>query len=364
MASKAVDLRQAVRGDTVFAQVGAFLAQHRLRPLPAHYAFAYEVLTNTGGALARIVSDITDGGFRLTERDIVRLASQVGGIAAVAAAATPLPMAADEERDATARAAALEPIEEALRQLERFAATVNSAHADANDFGRDLERSAAAMRATDPGAGLEEVIRLTGAMIERVHEAEARMEHTRRESEELKAALDEARDSARTDPLTELPNRRAFDEAFARLAPDTPVTVAICDIDNFKRVNDTFGHAVGDRVLRAVAKVLGEASHGMVARYGGEEFALLFEGKSAEEAAAEIDALRTRLGGRQLRLRETGQPIGPITYSAGVASGCAAEGRAAVMIRADASLYRAKDLGRARTEIAPPLGADGEIALA
>ncbi|MGK6322878.1 diguanylate cyclase domain-containing protein [Sphingomonas sp. DT-51] len=341
MASKAVDVRQATAGDRLFTRVGAFLAAHRLSPDPHHYAFAYEVIAHPQGLIAKRVAELTDGGVRLTVRDI----EQLGG--------TPLggaPAALAGDAEVTADAATQEAmIERVLHQLDGFGDTMRTAHAEANDFGRDLARSAAQMRDVGADAGVEEISRLTAAMIERVQRAEAKLESTRRETEELRAALDEARGSARTDPLTELPNRRAFDEAFAALAPDARVTLAMCDIDHFKRINDSFGHPVGDRVIRTVARTLADEGGCLVARYGGEEFAMLFENVTPEQAAVRIDRVRQHIGERRLRVRETGEPIGTVSFSAGVTDGLAREGRTALVARADAALYRAKEQGRART---------------
>ncbi|MBB3693943.1 diguanylate cyclase [Sphingomonas sp. BK580] len=344
MASRAVDGRQGTAGDRLFTRVGAFLSAHRLSPDPAHYAFAYAVIAQPDGLIARRVAELTDGGVRLTARDI----EQLGGTALSGA-----PAALADDAEMTADAATQEAmIERVLHQLDGFGDTVRIAHAEANDFGRDLARSAAQMRDVGADAGVEEISRLTAAMIERVQHAEAKLESTRRETEELRAALDEARGSARTDPLTELPNRRAFDEAFAALAPGTRVTIAMCDIDHFKRINDSFGHPVGDRVIRTVARTLADEGGCLVARYGGEEFAMLFEGVAPAEAAARIDRVRAHIGERRLRVRETGEPIGTVSFSAGVSEGPASEGRAALVARADAALYRAKEQGRARTMVA------------
>ncbi|TCP35619.1 sensor domain-containing diguanylate cyclase [Sphingomonas sp. BK235] len=341
MASKAVDVRQATAGDRLFTRVGAFLSAHRLSPDPAHYAFAYEVIACPDGLIARRVAELTDGGVRLTARDI----EQLGG-AAIGGARPALPADGEMAADAATHEAMIERM---LHQLDGFGDTVRIAHAEANDFGRDLARSAAQMRDVGADAGVEEISRLTAAMIERVQHAEAKLESTRRETEELRAALDEARGSARTDPLTELPNRRAFDEAFAALAPGARVAVAMCDIDHFKRINDSFGHPVGDRVIRTVARTLAEEGGCLVARYGGEEFAMLFEDVSIDEAVARIDRVRGHIGARRLRVRETGEPIGTVSFSAGITVGLAREGRAALVARADAALYGAKEQGRART---------------
>lgn len=356
MATRAIDIRDARTGDRLFVEIGAFLAAHRLSPDPDNYAFAHRVVSNPDGAIARRVLELCDGGVRLSAQDIQRL----GGIVTVGAPvdgatidAPPVEEAPVAEAPAPETPVSEALIERMLEQIDTFSDTMRTAHVEANDFGRDLARSADSMRSAGPEAGIEEITRLTDAMIERVRRAEIKLENARRESQDLRTALDEARGSARTDPLTDLPNRRAFDETFAALEGDAPVVVAICDIDHFKIVNDSFGHAVGDRVIRTVAQALASECGGMVARYGGEEFALLFQGVPLDAAATLIDRVRAGVAARRMRVRETGEPIGTVSFSAGVAEGRAGEGRAALMARADAALYRAKDQGRARTVSTP-----------
>lgn len=342
MASRAVDIGQANGGDRLFARIGAFLAAHRLSPDPAHYAFAYEVIANATGLVAQRVAELTDGGVRLTSQDIASL----GGVSVAGAPVGPADDDGTMSGDVDVQQALLERM---MFQLDGFGDAMRIVHAEANDFGRDLQRSADTMRDMGAEAGIEAITQLTADMIGRVQLAEARLDTALRETEELRTALDEARGSARTDPLTDLPNRRAFDETFAALHRDTPVTVAICDIDHFKQVNDNFGHAVGDRVIRMVAQTLASEKGMMVARYGGEEFALLFENVRLDDAAQIIERVRRTISERRPRVRETGESIGVISFSAGVAEGRVGEGRAALMARADAALYRAKDQGRART---------------
>ncbi len=336
MPTRTIEGDHAADAKAIFARVGAFLVAQRLAPEPKNYALGYEVIANPTGVTAREVAELTDGGFRLSVADVARL----GGVATSDAGAAH-----------TARDQAL--VERALDQLAGFADTVQSVYTDTSDFGRDLQKSADSIREVGPAAGVDEIEKLTGAMIERVRRAEHKLESARRETSELRTALEEARGTARTDPLTELGNRRAFDDAFNALKPDEAIAIAICDVDHFKRVNDNYGHGVSDRVLRTVARALAEQCRGLATRYGGEEFAVLYEGIDAEEAKARIECVREDLAKRRFRVRETDEPIGNITFSAGVVKGVAGEGRAALMARADAALYRAKGEGRNRTMIAP-----------
>lgn len=328
----------------LYEAVGRFLADHKLGIEPGHYAFAYRVLVDPTGPLARSVADLTDGGVRLTAQDIV----QLGGPAPTSAA-TPF----DECESATSRppseliVQADAMIARAEMQVADFSQAVRSIHAETSGFGRDLAASAAAMRQAGPAT--DEVFRLTATMIDRANVAERRMAAAEQEAEALRSALDEARGTARLDPLTELANRRAFDEAYDAVPPGTPIALALCDIDHFKRVNDDFGHAVGDRVLRAVGLTIATESAGaVVARYGGEEFAILFIGVDIDAAVGLVDRARSAVAARRFRSRKTDAPIGAITISGGVAAGTSDEPREALYARADAALYRAKAAGRNR----------------
>ncbi len=350
----ALTMTRPVEADSInlFNAIGMFLADHRLSHDPAHYAFAFHVLRDPAGPLAKAVAQITDGGVRLTQHDIEDLGGEVVAgpplATPCAAAPRPDPIAADDDRTADPVKQADALIARAELQVSGFSDTVRSIHAETSGFGRDLEANAAAMRAGDL-TRIDEVARLAGAMIERVHSAERRLAAAERETDELRQALDEARGSARQDPLTELANRRAFDEAFAALAPDTRVAIAICDVDHFKRVNDDFGHAIGDRVLRAIGQTLAAETQGaFVARYGGEEFALLLCDMDLDAALAVVDRARSAVAARRFRARETDAPIGTVTISAGIAVGMAADLREALYAQADAALYRAKAAGRNR----------------
>jgi len=196
--------------------------------------------------------------------------------------------------------------------------------------------------------GLKEVARITASMIERVHDAESRLESATREASDLREKLEEARDNARRDPLTDLPNRRALEEAYAaQAASGASICMAVCDVDHFKSVNDRFGHAVGDRVLKAIAEALTQTCAGhLVARYGGEEFAVLFTGVDVQSARVTLDAARATVATKRYRLRESDAPLGEITFSAGLATAETGEGLSTVFHRADRLLYAAKTAGR------------------
>ena len=163
-------------------------------------------------------------------------------------------------------------------------------------------------------------------------------------------ALDDARREGDTDWLTGLFNRRGFD---ARLAPvragvPSPRTCALvlCDVDDFKRINDVHGHDGGDAVLREVARALEQAAQpgDLLGRIGGEEFAVLLTGAGVEDALARAERLREAVA-RQVR---TPDGSAPVTLSAGVAIADVGEPWETLYRRADAHLYAAKRGGKNR----------------
>ncbi len=164
---------------------------------------------------------------------------------------------------------------------------------------------------------------------------------------------------AHQDALTGLPNRRAF-EARARWEIERaqrerrPLSLAILDIDHFKRINDERSHAIGDEVLRRFAAVVGQACRAddFLARIGGEEFVLLLPGLPLDAARAACERLRAAVAGPVLAQVAQGLPV---TVSIGVTEAGAGATPGVLMQEADAALYRAKHGGRNRVESA---GAD------
>lgn len=330
----------AEKGGALYQRIGEFLVEQRLDPEPGNYAFAYAILCNPEGALARAVNELTEGGIRLSRRDIESLGSEVGV------------MAPDSKEKADGLVAL------AQMQVDSFDDTLGAIRTETQDFGRELAASADMIRRTHaeaaaPGGAIEQVARITAAMIERVQLAETKLERATRETQELREKLEEARDNARRDPLTDLANRRAFEEAYAKqAAAGETLCIAVCDVDHFKQVNDRFGHSVGDRVLKAIAGALSEACKGhLVARYGGEEFVVLFNGVDPGGARAILETARTTVENKRYKLRETDEPLGAVTFSGGLTLARAGESVQAAFGRADQLLYRAKGDGRNNVKV-------------
>ena len=236
------------------------------------------------------------------------------------------------------------------------AGIVDTSRQDAQAYG-DALASEAATLAPDAASGARTVaalLALTESMIDKTRNAEEQLRAASAEMEDLRANLAAARQDAETDPLTSLPNRRAFEASYQGCIDATkPCTaaLALCDIDRFKLVNDLHGHDVGDRVIRLVARELEQGCEGgLVARYGGEEFVILFDGRTAEEAMRILDRTREALHRRSFRIAGTAETLNALSFSGGVVAVAPGEDCREALRRADAALYRAKQGGRNRIE--------------
>jgi diguanylate cyclase len=239
------------------------------------------------------------------------------------------------------------------RTLESFAATSRSARDTAAQYNSEMQ---AHVDKVDNSGESEEILslrKLAVAMIERTRHLEQEMKRSESEADSLRTSLAKARSDAEHDHLTGLPNRRAFEGLLERHYREAQqeldaLSVAFCDIDYFKRVNDTHGHDTGDRVIQAIASTLARISDDKchVARHGGEEFVMLFRGLGKAAAREKLDAVREVFSRRKFVNRRTDEPIGTITFSGGVADVFAYPSPRDALKAADIALYAAKEQGR------------------
>ena len=157
------------------------------------------------------------------------------------------------------------------------------------------------------------------------------------------------------DPLTGVSNRRCFDMSLAQVLAEShehgrDMCLVMGDIDNFKKVNDAFGHQVGDEILKLFAGVLTQnvQSRDTVARYGGEEFAIILPQTTIQDAKALAERVRRELETKELAINESGKAIGTITASFGIAQLADGDDAETLIQRADEKLYAAKCAGRNR----------------
>lgn len=238
-------------------------------------------------------------------------------------------------------------INEIVAQLQRLTTGVSAridAHSRTVDNIND-ELSSAAEHADVVVAAIARLVESNTAMQSQLQVAQMQLKE--------QASLLEARqEEARTDPLTRLRNRRAFDDELTRRIEQcarqrTTLSLLMLDVDHFKECNDNFGHPAGDEVLRMVGRLLAEKAaeipDAFAARYGGEEFALLFSGQSLQPAAECGDEIRSLI--EQAAIHYAGRSL-TATVSVGAAERIAGEDTSDFIARTDEALYAAKKAGR------------------
>jgi diguanylate cyclase len=309
---------------------------------PAHYALWYEHCGGLNPGLSRVLEARIAAGSVLTDEDVWQLHGEH--------------IAAREHRQ-------YESVRADLHRILKDTATETK---KAEDHTTRIDESLAhhqerLISPTDPVAVERTVVDLlndTGKMRAVAAELSARLQASTEEVNSLTQSLHRAQSEALCDPLTQLRNRRGFEQSARDLQLQRGnlgnMALLMLDIDHFKAVNDTHGHVLGDKVLRAVADVLKSNIKGrdVAARLGGEEFAVLLPETSVAGAvtlAKQICGLVSH--GRIKRAAGEG-PIGQVTLSIGVAVARVSESLESLMERADAALYGAKRAGRARVNIA------------
>lgn len=271
------------------------------------------------------------------------------------------PSVLDDPREEPAERAELDALMSRLdSSIATFSAATSRAEGATAAYGESLAGHVGAMADQTPGGDiLGNLVDIARAMLDRTREAEQEMKRSTQEASRLRESLERARREAEIDHLTGLPNRRAFEGVLEREYREAQraidlLSVAFCDIDHFKQVNDTHGHETGDRVIQAIGQVLARISNDRchVARHGGEEFVVLLRGLGVNQARELLDGAREQLAARRFINRATDEAIGQITFSGGIADVFACADPRDALKAADEALYRAKAEGRNRICIA------------
>jgi len=247
-----------------------------------------------------------------------------------------------------------------LRLINKTAFLINDTGEKASATGDHLNFKLNELNAAENQANLKailvEIILETTQLAEASKAQKNQLDNTTKEMELLRSELTHVRVAANTDGLTGLLNRLAFDKALGELVENATTKnacLAILDIDHFKRINDNFGHLVGDKVIKYFASLLKKhtAEHHYVARYGGEEMAIIMPDTLLTEAFHLIEQIRKALDKSQLKNKGGTENIGKVTVSAGIASLKATDTVYTFIERADNALYRAKETGRNKVVI-------------
>ena len=240
----------------------------------------------------------------------------------------------------------------------------NSAGEDSGHFTRTLRESRSDLEQEATAAKIQQVIsRLLSEALRMETMTQIlseKLDGSTREVRALTEQLQRAQTEAVIDPLCGIHNRRGFlREAKALLESSAGLegsAIVLADVDHFKQVNDTYGHLLGDKVLRSVGGIFRESVKevGVAARVGGEEFALLLPGTTLQAARALAEQIRAAVGRGRIQREKNKEDIGSITVSLGVAVGTAGETLDMLMFRADRALYSAKRAGRNQVCIEAP----------
>ena len=243
--------------------------------------------------------------------------------------------------------------------VERVVQVIGSAAGDTASFNKALDTFSGEL-----GDGIAEdrvrtivanLLVETKNVAEKGRALEEKLSRASGEVAELRQNLEAVRREALTDPLTGIPNRKLFESRLreaARNAVETgePMSLLMLDIDHFKRFNDTYGHQLGDQVLRLVAKTLADGVKGRdtPARYGGEEFVIVLPQTRLENAVTVAEQIRRTMVRHKVVRKDTGEEYGVIALSVGASVYRPGEDLAELIRRADAALYHAKHTGRNR----------------
>ena len=315
----------------------------RLAASPRNFEIWYQYATGHSPGLNRTINDTLAQKGTLEESDIERIYDTYLS-----------PGRVTDRLDSVGSRMAAE-ITQVLATIDAAAGSATSYSASLADASEELQ--GASNNLHGDGIALRAVIErlIAGAkeMETSNRNLKARLSASREEIEQLQQNLEIVRTESLTDPLTTLANRKFFDAELDRAVAEAkavyePLALLMCDVDHFKAFNDRFGHLTGDQVLRLVAISVKQIVKGqdIAARYGGEEFAIALPKTALRSAIGVADQIRRAVMNKELMKRSSGERLGRVTISIGVALLRPTDTPLSLLERADKCLYAAKHAGR------------------
>ncbi|MDQ0453876.1 GGDEF domain-containing protein [Rhizobium paknamense] len=319
----------------IAAQITFAMRSMGLPPIPRNYELFYEAYIGSNPALTRRLNAL---GSRTTQEELDEIAVQFG------LHSSEKIIESAHSRLASELESLLHLLKKEQDSLETYSKILGETYSriDAKNVASvDIIRNAITI-----------LSRATGDTMAHGEKTAESVSQKSQEMDAVRRELDEYKRIANTDSLTRLANRRAFDEKLAALFSHSvglaSTALILIDIDHFKKINDSFGHPVGDKILATVAGVIRNNVHldAFVARTGGEEFAVILEGISAHEVQMLCERIRISLEQTPFRNSRTGFNYGPVTVSLGFAMAADCEDGNELYSRSDLALYCAKNSGR------------------
>ncbi|MBF0168261.1 MAG: GGDEF domain-containing protein [Alphaproteobacteria bacterium] len=316
------------------------MKKHQVPAHPGNFAVWYTYVSGNYPDLKRAVDILISNKMEFDERVSMDLRQKFFG----------------HESESQALHKATQRIEGMLGQMMGF---LGDAVQGANSYGETLKSFSDTLTDKDKMGDIRDMLRTvmteTRSIAEANQELEVKLDSSAKEIKQLRENLDEVKRESMTDALTTIANRKLFDivlreSAMQIMETGEPLCLAMIDIDFFKKFNDTYGHQMGDQVLKLVARTLVDSVKGQdtAARYGGEEFSVIFPKTDLKNALAAAENIRNNVANKQVTNKRTGQSLGQITLSIGVSEYSLGEPLSQFIQRADEALYLSKRSGRNR----------------
>ena len=314
------------------------LVKHKISAIPTNYALWYTYVSNQSPELKAAIDQVINGKMQLSEikaKDLYRRH-----------------ISDQQEVSAWELRQSLEAM------LIELSQSVNDTRSETNNFKSTMDNCMDDLvKVEKEGLSVEEVMALVRNLVKETQAIRSStisfnsaLSDAQKEIHRLRKQLEESQQEALYDALTGLCNRRYFDEELATQALQPDLCLILVDLDHFKKVNDTHGHVMGDLVLKATAKKLqGTCRDGAQAfRFGGEEFVVIVPNAKLPKARQMAESMRRAIEKIGVKDKRSGEILGDITASFGVAQLVKDMNPLALIEQADTLLYEAKRLGRNR----------------